>query len=141
MAFTEAGLSQIPVFTTKAKLDEQPITAGALYYITDEMCMYMDTQDNKRIAFGSVVSAENLETLKSLPDTYKSAQKIYCAIDTNRLYRWNGTDMIEVSTPDAEIISVMDALDTRIDELAEQISSATEIVGGDEKVEPEEELP
>ena len=141
MAFTEAGLSQIPVFTTKAKLDEQPITAGALYYITDEMCMYMDTQDNKRIAFGSVVSAENLETLKSLPDTYKSAQKIYCATDTNRLYRWNGTDMIEVSTPDAEIISVMDALDTRIDELAEQISSATEIVGGDEKVEPEEELP
>jgi hypothetical protein len=141
MAFTEAGLSQIPVFTTKAKLDEQPITAGALYYITDEMCMYMDTQDNKRIAFGSVVSAENLETLKSLPDTYKSAQKIYCAIDTNRLYRWNGTDMIEVSTPDAEIISVMDALDTRIDELAELISSATEIVGGDEKVEPEEELP
>lgn len=141
MAFTEAGLSQIPVFTTKAKLDEQPITAGALYYITDEMCMYMDTQDNKRIAFGSVVSAENLETLKSLPDTYKSAQKIYCAIDTNRLYRWNGTDMIEVSTPDAEIISVMDALDTRIDELAELISSATEIVGGDEKAEPEEELP
>jgi hypothetical protein len=141
MAFTEAGLSQIPVFTTKAKLDEQPITAGALYYITDEMCMYMDTQDNKRIAFGSVVSAENLETLNSLPDTYKSAQKIYCAIDTNRLYRWNGTDMIEVSTPDAEIISVMDALDTRIDELAELISSATEIVGGDEKVEPEEELP
>lgn len=141
MTIINAGLSQIPVFTTKAKLDEQPVTAGALYFITDEMCMYMDTQDNKRIAFGSVISADNLETLKSLSDSYKSTQKIYCATDTNRLYRWNGTDMVEVSTPDAEIISVMDALDTRIDELAELISSATEIVGGTEKVEPDEELP
>ena len=142
MTIINAGLSQIPVFTTKAKLDEEPISAGALYYTTDEMCVYMDTTDNKRVSFASVVNAETLDVLKALPATYKSEQKIYCATDTNRLYRWNGTDMVEVSTPDAEIISVMDALDTRIDELAELISSSTEIVGGgDDKIEPDEELP
>lgn len=88
-----------PVMTSTEKLDSIAIKAGQLFFCIDGG-IYIDMSDTQRqkVSDGqsAVIWVENLDTLNTLEN--KSSDVIYITRDTNTVYGYNGSDIVELSS-------------------------------------------
>lgn len=71
----------------------QAINDGAIYALQDAEELYIDISENKRIKISDIVEIENKEALPLAP----LENKFYYVKDIGSLYKYNGTEYLEIS--------------------------------------------
>lgn len=71
----------------------QAINDGAIYALQDVEELYIDISENKRIKISDIIEIENKEALPLAP----LENKFYYVKDIGSLYKYNGTEYLEIS--------------------------------------------
>ena len=78
----------------KSNLDTVPVVDGQIIYVKDTHELFFDIGSTRTKA-SDIIFVETLEERNTL--SIKLQNKIYCVLETNRLYRYNGTDWLDLS--------------------------------------------
>ena len=78
----------------KSNLDTVPVVDGQIIYVKDTHELFFDIGSTRTKA-SDIIFVETLEERNTL--SIKLQNKIYCVLETNRLYRYDGTDWLDLS--------------------------------------------
>lgn len=88
----------------KANLDTVPIVDGQIIYVKDTHELLFDIGSTRTKA-SDIIFIETLEERNALQN--KLQNKIYCVLETNKLYRYDGTDWLDLSGVNAEYVQTV----------------------------------
>ena len=78
----------------KSNLDTVPVVDGQIIYVKDTHELFFDIGSTRTKA-SDIIFVETLEERNTL--SIKLQNKIYCVLETNRLYRYDGTNWLDLS--------------------------------------------